>query len=99
MQAGYNSSRRGHKLQAGLSGIIGETFMVLGIFGEFADGMSARWILRDLFGGEIRLVPVPDGGLTAHWNLHREALLKAVEIGSGGVMCTVPTVPQSARLK
>jgi hypothetical protein len=35
-------------------------------------------ILRELFGGKIRLVPQLDGGLIAHWNLHPDALLKSL---------------------
>jgi hypothetical protein len=42
-------------------------------------------ILRELFGGKIRLVPQLDGGLMAHWNLHPGALLKSLgTYGSGG---------------
>jgi site-specific DNA recombinase len=88
VQDGYDSTRRGHKLQAGLSGIIGEAFremvkdrtyaalesrakagrptggraygyrdgkidrgeafIVLEIFGKFADGISPRSIAADL---------------------------------------------------
>jgi site-specific DNA recombinase len=59
--------------------------IALGLEGEPRATLKARSILRDLFGGEIRLVPEPDGGLTAHWNLHREALLKGLgTYGSGG---------------
>jgi DNA invertase Pin-like site-specific DNA recombinase len=101
VQDGYDSARRGHKLQAGLSGIIGEAFremvkdrtyaalesrarahratggraygyrdgkidrgeafMVLGIFGKFADGMSARTIATDL---NARRIPSPGSS----WN-------------------------------
>jgi hypothetical protein len=39
--------------------------------------LKARSILRELFGGKIRLVPQLDGGLVAHWNLHPGALLRA----------------------
>lgn len=57
----------------------------LGLEGEPRATLKTRSILRDLFGGKIRLVPEPDGGLTAHWNLHREALLKGLgTYGSGG---------------
>ena len=96
VQDGYDSARRGHKLQAGLSGIIGEAFremvkdrtyaalesrakagrptggraygyrdskidrgeafIVLEIFGKFADGISARSIAADL---NARRIPSP----------------------------------------
>lgn len=96
VQDGYDSARRGHKLQAGLSGIIGEAFremvkdrtyaalesrakagrptggraygyrdgkidrgeafMVLEIFGKFADGVSPRSIAADL---NARRIPSP----------------------------------------
>ena len=47
--------------------------------------LQARSILRELFGRQIRLVPEPDGGLTAHWNLHVSALLRQQgSDGSGG---------------
>jgi hypothetical protein len=74
--------------------------ITLGLEGEPRAALKARLILRELFGGEIRLVPEPDGGLTAHWNLHISALLRTQgSDGSGGVMWAVPAVPQSARLK
>jgi integrase len=47
--------------------------------------LKARVILRELFGGKIRLVPQLDGGLIAHWNLHPGALLRSLgTYGSGG---------------
>lgn len=52
--------------------------IALGLEGEPRATLKARSILRDLFGGEIRLVPEPDGGLAAHWNLHREAVLRGL---------------------
>lgn len=59
--------------------------IALGLEGEPRATLKARSILRELFGGEIRLVPEPDGGLTAHWNLHISALLKQQgSDGSGG---------------
>lgn len=59
--------------------------IALGLEGEPHAALKARSILRSLFGGKIRLVPEPGGGLTAHWDLHAEALLKAVgTCGSGG---------------
>ncbi len=53
-----------------------------GLNGDTRAALKARMILRELFGGEIRLAPEPDGGLTAHWNLQTAVLLRAV--GSGG---------------
>ncbi|HEY0943013.1 MAG TPA: hypothetical protein VGE08_23205 [Steroidobacter sp.] len=54
----------------------------------------------ELFGGETRLGPEPDDGLTARWNLHASAVGESPrEVGSGGVMWAVPAVPQSVRLK
>jgi hypothetical protein len=32
--------------------------------------------LREWFGGKIRLEPLPDGGLMAHWNQNATALLR-----------------------
>ena len=74
--------------------------IALGLDGEPRAALKARSILRELFGGRIRLVPEPRGGLTAHWNLHTAALLQGLgAYGSGGVMWAVPGVPQSARIK
>lgn len=59
--------------------------IALGLEGEPRAALKARSIPRELFGGEIRLVPEPDGGLTAHWNLHASALVKPLgTCGSGG---------------
>ncbi|HEY0942515.1 MAG TPA: recombinase family protein [Steroidobacter sp.] len=59
--------------------------IALGLEGEPRAAAKARLILRELFGGEIRLVPEPGGGLTAHWNLHTSALVKTLGTsGSGG---------------
>jgi hypothetical protein len=54
---------------------------------------KARVILRELFGGEIRLQQQPDGGLLALWNLQPAALLRAAgTCGSGGPITLSPTV-------
>jgi len=59
--------------------------IALGLNGDRRAADKARVLLRDWFGGRIRLVPQPDGGLIANWNLHNVALLKAVgSVGSGG---------------
>ena len=56
-----------------------------GLEGDAKATLKARTILRELFGGKIRLVPQLDGGLVAHWNLHPGALLKGLgTYGSGG---------------
>jgi hypothetical protein len=66
------------------------------------ENAKARIILRDLL-GPIQMCPSPDGSLWAEYNIRPAALLKkavgaSVELtGSGGVICTVPTVP--TRLK
>jgi hypothetical protein len=58
-----------------------------GLAGDQRAALKARVILRQLFGGEIRLVPDESGGLVAHWNLNTAALVKAVgSYGSGGVL-------------
>jgi hypothetical protein len=43
--------------------------IALGLKGGPRATLEARSMLRELFGGEIRLVPEPVVGLTAHWNL------------------------------
>jgi site-specific DNA recombinase len=59
-----------------------------GLAGDLRAALKARVLLRELFGGEIRLVPDDQGGLVAHWNLHTAALLRGVgTCGSGGVIC------------
>jgi len=56
-----------------------------GLAGDQRAALKARVILRQLFGGEIRLVPDESGGLVAHWNLNTAALVNAVgSCGSGG---------------
>ena len=46
--------------------------------GDPAAADSAGVFLRELFSGEIRLQPQPDGGLLALWNLQPAALLRDV---------------------
>lgn len=47
--------------------------------------LKARLFLREWFGGKIRLEPLPDGGLMAHWNQNVGALCKGPgSCGSGG---------------
>jgi len=69
---------------------------------------AARTLLRDrLLVGEIKLVP-EGRALHAEFALSGAALLVSAgpkglgnqeEIGSGGVICAVPSVPQSVRVK
>ena len=57
----------------------------LGLEGDPRATIKARMLLRELFGGRVRLVPQLDGGLIAHWNLHPGVLLKTLGTsGSGG---------------
>jgi hypothetical protein len=56
-----------------------------GLGGDPRAAAKARVLLRQLFDGEIRLRPQPDGGLLARWNLQPAALLRAAgTCGSGG---------------
>lgn len=79
-----------------------------GLDGDPRAALKARVILRELFGGQIRLQPQKGGGLIAHWDLNPGALIrpaiamnsKAVVTGlSGSPLWAVPTVAQSARLR
>jgi hypothetical protein len=58
--------------------------ITLGLDGDPRAALKARVILRELFGGKIRLVPQLDGGLMAHWNLHPGALLKGPMVAGAG---------------
>ena len=57
-----------------------------GLDGDPRAALKARVILRELFGGKIRLVPEADGALWAEYNLRPAALLKAAgaSVGSSG---------------
>ena len=62
--------------------------VALGLEGDPQATLKARVFLRDWFGGKIRLEPLPDGGLMAHWNQNVGALCKGLgSCGSGGVIC------------
>lgn len=50
-----------------------------GLDGDPRAALKARVFLREWFGGEIRLEPLPDGGLMAHWDQNSAALLTACE--------------------
>jgi hypothetical protein len=50
-----------------------------GLDGNPREALKARVFLREWFSGKIRLEPLPDGGLMAHWNQNVTALLPASE--------------------
>ena len=52
-----------------------------GLDGDPRAALKARVILRDLFGGKIRLVPESDGSLWAEYALRPSVLLKAAGRG------------------
>jgi hypothetical protein len=57
-----------------------------GLNGDARAALKARVILRELFGGQIRMVPDAGGGLTAHWNFTPEQFCVIPWTrGSGGV--------------
>ena len=59
--------------------------VALGLEGDPQATLKARVFLREWFGGKIRLEPLPDGGLMAHWNQNVGALCKGLgSCGSGG---------------
>jgi hypothetical protein len=61
--------------------------IIEGLDGDPRAAGKARVILRELFSGQIRLQPQPDGSLLALWNLQPAALLRAAgTCGSGGVI-------------
>ncbi len=56
-----------------------------GLDGDPRAALKARVFLREWFGGKIRLEPLPDAGLMAHWNQNVGALCKDLgSCGSGG---------------
>jgi len=55
-----------------------------GLDGDPRAALRARVFLRDWFGGKIRLEPLPDGGLMAHWNENAAALLRTAALGTFG---------------
>jgi hypothetical protein len=57
----------------------------LGLKGDEIASLSARCFLRQLFGGAIKLMPDPAGGLFAEYNLQRTALLG--KVGTDGGPC------------
>jgi hypothetical protein len=61
--------------------------VALGLDGNPQAALKARTFLREWFGGKIRLEPLADGGLMAHWNQNIGALVSAVgTCGSGGLL-------------
>ena len=53
--------------------------IVQGLDGDAWAALKARVFLREWFGGKIRLEPLADGGLMAHWNQNVAALLRGCE--------------------
>ena len=53
--------------------------------GNSRASLKARVILREAYNGEIRLVPDEHGGLMAHWNLSKTALLRGVGCAFGHI--------------
>jgi site-specific DNA recombinase len=53
--------------------------IVQGLDGDPRAALKARVFLREWFGGKIRLEPLADGGLVAHWNQNVAALLRGCE--------------------
>jgi hypothetical protein len=47
-----------------------------GLDGDPRAALKARVFLREWFSGEIRLEPLPDGGLMGHWNQNTTAILR-----------------------
>lgn len=50
-----------------------------GLDGNAHEALKARVFLRDWFSGKIRLEPLPDGGLVAHWDQDETALLRRAD--------------------
>jgi hypothetical protein len=64
-----------------------------GLRGDARAALKARVFLREWFGRKIRLEPLPDGGLVAHWHEHTSALLRSAgTCGSGGRILLLSTV-------
>ena len=60
-----------------------------GLDGNPQAALKARVFIREWFGGKIRLEPLPDGGLQAHWMQNVGALCKGPgTYGSGGRILT-----------
>jgi hypothetical protein len=73
-----------------------------GLDGDPRAALKARVFLREWFGGMIRLEPLPEGGLMAHWNENAAALLRTAALGtfgSGGVLCSYPQASIRRRVK
>ena len=67
-----------------------------GLDGNPQAALKARVFLREWFGGKIRLEPLPDGGLQAHWEQNVGALCEGLgTYGRGGSILTL----KSLRLK
>jgi site-specific DNA recombinase len=56
-----------------------------GLNGHVREALKARALLRELFGGKVRMIPGLDGSLWAEFGLHTRALLRGADgFGSGG---------------
>jgi hypothetical protein len=63
-----------------------------GLSGNEGASRKARMVLRQYFGGQIKMIPAEDG-LYAEYTQHRIALFPGVGIGCGSwAIQTVPTV-------
>jgi hypothetical protein len=65
-----------------------------GLDGNPREALKARVFLREWFGGKIRLAPLPDGGLVAHWNENAAALLRTAALGTFGSGGRLQLFPQ-----
>jgi site-specific DNA recombinase len=63
-----------------------------GLAGDVTAAMKARVVLRQYFGGQIKMLPEPDGGLYAEYQERRIALLQGV--GTNGGPCRDRTYDQ-----
>jgi len=72
--------------------------LALGLGGSERDVLRARVALRRHFGGEIRMVTEPTGGVVAHWNEPVGAVFQAVVTsGSGGPQRPLLVVPRESK--
>jgi len=55
-----------------------------GLDGDYRAALKTRVFLREWFGGKIRLEPLADGGLMAHWNQDLTALIRVAGSGTLG---------------
>jgi hypothetical protein len=71
--------------------------VALGLDGNPQAALKVRLFSREWFGAKIRLEPLADGGLMAHWDQNVGALVSAVAtFGSGGRALKPPKLRWSA---